>query len=881
MNKQYICIGLVGLAAPLLCLAGSQPKVDAKFGKVPLSFEPNRGQSDPRVDYLSRGKGYTLLLTHGQAVLRLGGGSPIRMELAGASSHAVASALDQLPGRVNYFGGKDPSKWHTGIPTYQKVKYSGLYPGVDLVYYGNQGRLEHDFIVAPGADPSQIVLRIEGAQSKINDHGDLCLMVDGSELQFQKPVVYQAGVNGKRHVDGRYALEGETVRFKLGAYDHSRELVIDPLLVYAGYLGGNSYDYGTGIAVDGMGSAYVTGWTSSSNFPTMGPIDTSIGSAASIAFVSKFDATGTQLVYSTYLGGASSTDQVVYNQDVAVDSQGNAYVAGTTVDDDFPVTPGAFQTICAPSMVNGNIVQGCNPATNGYVTKINPEGNALVYSTFLGGGGGDTIINALAVNSAGEAYVTGYTGDQCSGANEYPVDCFPTTAGALQPGTQLGAGYGSPFAFVTKFDAAGASLMYSTLYGSKTINQGSCTQACDQDTTEGNAIAVDGNGDAYITGWTTDENIPITSGAYQTSASPIQGNNDPSNYYLLLGQRGFVAKFDPTQSGSASLVYATFLAGTGGSQGTDADFGTGIAVDSSGNAYVTGQAGSPNFPTTKGAFQRTCYSSNGRTGQCIGAFITKLNSTGAAPVYSTFLGDATSVNSSVTAVRIRVNASGSAFVTGSSGAGFPLQNPIQTSPQNAYVTEMNPAGSALLFSSFFGGTCCIWPASLAVDSLGSIYLTGYTGGDLLVTPNAFQQTFGGGQTDAFVEKIATVASDAQVNNSAATSVATGTDLTYTITAANAGPDPATKVVVTDTVPTGASYVSVTASTGSCKPNAGNTKVTCNIGNLAVNATVTISLTVKVDAAAGKEIGDTAHISAAGFDPNTANNSSTIKTKVTR
>jgi uncharacterized repeat protein (TIGR01451 family) len=876
INRFRFGMQLVAACAPVLCFAGTNAKVNVDFGKVPLSFEANRGQTDARVDYLSRGKGYTLLLTRDQAVLRLEKDSLLRMKLLGTSGTAAASGLDQLPGLANYFRGHDPSKWHTGIPTYQKVKYTAVYPGVDLVYYGNQGRLEHDFIVAPGADPSKIVLSFEGAQPRIDRQGDLCLTIAGSEVRFQKPVVYQASGGGKHSVDGRYALAGNTVRFELGAYDHNRELTIDPLLVYSSYLGGSSNDYGQGIAVDSQGSAYVTGLTYSTDFPTENPIYAAGGIYE--VFVTKLNSFGTALIYSTYIGGSNVNDESSAN-DIAVDGEFNAYVGGTTDADDFPVTVGAFQTVCAPSgYANGNYTPDCGPGqyNNAFLTKINPAGSALVYSTFLGGTNGTTI-TGVAVDSAGEAYVGGST-SSVQGLDQPPYYAFPTTSGALLPGTQNSPGYGSWYAFFTKFDTAGANLLYSTLYGSQTLPNVQAS-GYNQWPTYGTAVAIDADGDAYITGYTISGNIPVTTGAFQTIARPLTGGPNATE---ILGYRAFVAKFDPSQSGAASLIYGTYLGGTGGSGGDASDEATGIAVDASGNAYITGLAGSPNFPTTAGAFQRTC-DSDGGVG-CATAFITKLNSTGSDPVYSTMLGNqANGSGSAVTASRIRVNAGGDAFVTGYTGGGFPLENPIQSylggSP--AFVTELNPTGRALLFSTYAGGGVDAYATSLALDSEGGVYVTGYTN-DLPVTPGAFQQNPGGGY-DAFVMKIATVASDVQVTNSAPKGVVTGTDLTYTITAANNGPDAASKVVVSDTLPAGSTFVSVTPSAGTCTaPAVGGTgAVVCSLGSLAVSGTATVTLTVNVNAVAGTILTDTAFIRAYGYDPDAANDHSTVKTEAVR
>jgi uncharacterized repeat protein (TIGR01451 family) len=856
-NRTRFCMRLTAACVPIFCFAGTPTKVNVDFGKVPLSFEANRGQTDARVDYLSRGKGYTLLLTRDQAVLRLKEGAPLRMKLLGASGQAAASGLEQLPGVANYFRGHDPSQWHTNIPTYQKVRYTAVYPGVDLVYYGNQGRLEHDFIIAPGADPSKIVLSFEGAQPRIDRQGDLCLTIDGSELRFQKPVVYQAssqaGTGAKQTVDGRYALAGNTVRFELGAYDHNSELTIDPLLVYSSYLGGSNNDYGTGIAVDSQGSAYVTGNTTSTNFPTENPIIGPMPNGSQDAFVSKFNASGTALIYSTYLGGSAAGESQAY--DIAVDSEFNAYVGGNTNDADYPVTSGAFQTVCGPE-TTGSACGG--NGVNGFLTKINAAGNALVYSTFLGGTY-DAYITGVAVDSAGEAYVTGYNATFCGAAQGCFV--FPTTAGALQPGDLINSS-GGWYAFITKFDAAGATLVYSSLFGSASDS------GINQNDTYGYAIAVDTNGDAYITGYTNDGNLPTTPGAFQTTAAPLTGGSNP---YLIEGQRGFVAKFDPTQSGAASLIYATYLGGT--TYGAP-DEAFGIAVDSQFNAYITGNAGSPNFPTTRGAFQTTCVVDQT---YCVTAFVTKLNPAGSAPAYSTFLGAQASGFAAVSSSRIRVNSSFDAFVTGNAGGSFPLMNPISTAG-TGFVTELNSSGRALLFSTFLEGAQ-VSPASLAVDAKGSVYITGETNA-LTVTSGAFQQTEGGGD-DAFVTKIATVVADVQVTNSGSKTVPTGEDLTYTITAVNNGPDTAAGVVVSDAVPSGTTFVSVTTSAGTCKsPAVGATgTVACSIGTLVASDMATITLTVKATAVKGTILADIARIQAAAYDPDTANDASEVKTAV--
>ena len=718
----------------------------AAYLSLPLSFEANQGQTDPRVNFLSRGSGYTLFVTSEEAVLkrraytRENDAAVLRMRLLGANRHAGAKGLDQLPGKTNYFIGRDPAEWHTNVPTYGKVEYNGIYPGVGLVYYGNQGQLEYDFVVSPSANPNSIAIQFEGAAVEIDSAGDLVLRSGGEEVRFHRPVAYQFvsdneqnGSKNKRFIQSRFVLRGTSkVAFEVAPYDHSRALVIDPVLVYSTYLGGSFPDQPLGIAVDSSGSVYVTGITCSADFPvTSGAHQTSHdgpGGACPTsqnsfedAFVTKFNPSGT-LAYSTYIGGSASDR----GYDIAIDSSGNVYMAGQTQSKDYPVTTGAFITTC-PGGVNG-----CN---TGVVTKLNPTGSALVYSTYLGGSNnmGST---GIAVNSMGEAYVTGATDGT-----------FPTTAGAFQGSNpRNGAGLSPVFAVL---NATGTACVYCTfLDGTKGTSYNPGSQAF--------GVAIDSSGRAYITGWTDSPDFPTTVGAFQTTCGTDSNCNGLWD--------AFVAKLDPTKSGAASLVYSTFLGGSG------TDIGFGIAVDPSGNAYVTGITGanvntqfsgsplpSKDFPTTAGAFQTTC------PGTCThdSAWVTKLNAAGSALVYSTYLGGGTGNTNVGPFGSIALDSALNAYVTGLTAAtDFPTKNPIQATygggTSDAYVTKFNASGSALLFSTYLGGSSIDDGVSVAVDKFANMYLTGITSSpNFPITAGAFQTTCPGSCTSyhGFVSKI--------------------------------------------------------------------------------------------------------------------------------
>ena len=677
----------------------ADPKAQARildsYGKLPLSFEANHGQTDGRVKFLSRTSGYSLFLTADEAVLALSArkavtksvkngiastkaGGVLRMKLRNANPAAKVTGGDELAGMSNYFIGNDPEKWWTNIPTYAKVKYEGIYSGIDLVYYGNQRQLEYDFIVAPGADPHRIQFDVRGAKRiRRDEHGEVVFKVGDDEIRWHKPVAYQKKDGARQLVAAHYAItDSNRVRFEVAGYDTSRPLYIDPL-IYSTYLGGSKSDSGRGIAVDSAGSAYVTGQTASTDFPTMFPLQPANGGYFDV-FVAKLDPSGSALVYSTYLGGSAGD----YGYGIAVDNAGDAYVTGQTASTDFPTTSSAFQ-------------RNYGGDFDAFVTKLSPTGSALVYSTYLGGTSQDEGWS-IAVDSAGYAYVTGGTD-----STDFP------TVNPLQPTSG-----GQTDGFVAKINPTGSALVYSTYLGGSTVDTGT-------------GIAIDSSGDTYVTGLTGSANFPT-----KNALQPAFGG----------AYDAFVTEINPA---GTALVYSTYLGGAG------EDFGNGIAVDSAGNAYVTGETVSTNFPTMN-PLQPTF------GGGYDDAFVTKINPGGSALVYSTYLGG----SSYDEGYGIAVDSAGNAYVTGNTNSpNFPTASPLHKrgGGYDAFVAKINVEGSALVYSTYLGGAGSDYGFGIAVDNAGNAYVTGDTSSRALApfptTPGAFQTTYGGGGDDAFVAKI--------------------------------------------------------------------------------------------------------------------------------
>jgi len=1079
------------------------------YGQLPLQFEANRGQTDARVKFISRNSGHTLFLTANEAVLNLRRGARqgdsaigrargpqsaiVKMRLVGANPQPRVAGLDKLPGGSNYFLGDDPRRWRTNVANYARVEYDEVYPGIDLIWHGNQRRLEHDFIVAPGADPRRIRLSFAGAQTiRVDERGELVLQTGAGEMRLLKPQAWQEAPGERQAVACEFTINGKhQIGFSPGAYDKSRKLVIDPVLLYSSYIGGAGADQAFGVAVDKDSNAYIVGLTSSADFPGGSPIQSALNSDGVDAFALKLNPNGNGVVYATWLGGAGEEVAV----GVAVDENGNAYVTGYTVSKDFPKTNGA------PQQSNGGLADG-------FIAKLNPAGSALLYSSYVGGDGND-IVWGVAVDSGGNAYLTGATqssnlpasGIQQSRSSQpiyksadragnwariaaalnttqvFAVTVDPSNPNTLYAGTfqgvyksanggqqwqltgqaspataptfggaiivhpsnsnilfvcsQNGGFYrstdgglsyqanigidfgGSPSAYDIAIDPVTPTTIYLgtmsgvfksanggdswvainngfappfggqppkvnrlvidpanrlTVYAAtnrgvfKTIDGGANWVIASNGLGQGSqaevlALALDpatpmtlyagvsnfagalykttdggvtwraSNSGLNIPGQTglqtvqslaIDPTTPATiyagtafGGVYKTtngaatwSASNIGLPNpavnnvavdraNPANVYVGVsaGTDAFAAKINA--SGSA-LVWLTYLGGA------DNDEARGVAVDKDGAAYIAGATSSLNFPTSvpfqaanrggsdafvtkidpagsalvfstyfggagndtgrgiavNGAGQTfitgSTLSNNLPTknpllpsyGGAIDAFVAKFNAAGSALEYSTWLGGTGNDNG----LAIAIDGAGNAFVTGdTSSLNFPLTDAPQTQLKSvdAFVTKLNPAGSALLYSTFLGGAGLEAGNAIAVDSAGDPYVAGNTTSADFPTVNPLRSSQGN-FADAFIVKLG-VESDLAITKTASRNpVLVSNNFSYTLIVTNNGPSPATGVTITDPLPAGATLVSATSSQGSCVNNSGT--VTCNAGNLAVQGKATITLIVTPTAA---------------------------------
>ena len=682
------------LASAAICL-GENTRIVSDFGKLPLSFEKNQGQTDASVRFLAHGQGYTLFLTESEAVVASKKGPPLRMKFLGGNRTPEVTGVEEMAGKSNYFVGNDPAKWQTNVPAYAKVRYKDLYPGIDLVYYGNQHQLEYDLVVAPGADPGKIGIEVKAAHKlALSEAGDLVATMSGGEIRWHKPVVYQEKDGVKREIAAKYVMRGKSgVGFELAEYDRKRALIVDPVLDYSTYLGGSGQDAANGLALDSSGGAYIAGFTSSSNFPIVNALQSTY-SGMGCGFVAKLNQSGSALVYSTYICGSGPLNGV---DAIAVDNTGAVYLSGITASTDFPtVNPlqatygggfsDAFVAKLSPSgssliystYLGGSAGDGPSrtlvvdnsgavyiagstesidfPTKNAFqpvyggggdafVAKISPSGSALIYSTYLGGSGNEPG-GVIAVDSSGNAYVTGSTT-----STDFPL---------LHPYQGHYTGDGGN-AFVAKLNPSGSALVYGTYLGGTQADQGA-------------AIAVDSSGSAYVAGSTSSQDFPL---------------KNPFQSAIAGGLHAFVTKFSPAGD---SLVYSTYLGGSG------IDAAEGIAIDSSGNAYLMGYTTSTNFPTANPIQPSlACHFAN-----CSNAFVAELNPSGEGLVYSSYLGGSVAEDGGT----IALDDSGAVYVTGSTASpDFPTtRGSFQQAyggAQDGFITKMDlhGLGTTLQFSN--------------------------------------------------------------------------------------------------------------------------------------------------------------------------------------
>lgn len=690
--------------------------------KTQLYFEPATTTPASPARFISHGPGYNIFLSDDAIVIELAirknvsalhtisatepeRAVALRMHFKGANAHPRIEAEQPLPGVSNYLIGRDHAAWRMGVQHFARVRYRDLYPGVDLLLYGSAGRLEYDLAVRPGADTSKIAFLIDGAKSTwIDRKGNLVIHTDLGDLRQAPAIAYSLAAGRKTPAKVEYAKLGTNeVGFHILKRDLKSTLVIDPVLRYSTMIGGTGFDAGEAIAVDSTNHAYITGVAGAADFPTTTGVFQRTSNSP-VAFVSKFAFDGSSLIYSTFIGGTSGR---TVSFGIKVNSAGNAFVSGFTEAPDFPTTAGAFQS-------------GLRGTNDVFVTELSPAGAHLVYSTLLGGSSTE-LAQGLALDSAGNAYITGSTRS---------TD-FPTTAAAISRTLN-----GLSDAFITKLNATGTNVVYSTYLG------GSKSEI-------GDGIALDSATNAYITGSTTSPDFPVTAGAPQTK---FGGGTEGGDY--------FATKIN---AGGTAIVYSTYIGGT-------ADEGTegrgGIAVDGSGNAYIIGDTFSADFPTTPGAFQPS--------GAC-GPFVTKINGAGTAFAYSTRLtgsdGDCQAGHG------IAVDGSGNAYVIGTTGStDFPVREPfdaqltgpfIDQGAHDAFVSKLNPGGTALLWSSYFGGTGSFDEGTaITLDKDRNVYVTGTaSSSDFPTTQNAFQKT-AHDTAEAFVAKIIPLCALSTVNPSA-------------------------------------------------------------------------------------------------------------------
>ena len=792
----------------------------ALVSRLPVTFEPNLGQADPSVEYLSRGPGYSLFLRQTGALISIprppepsadqsavNRYSLLQLEFVGGNRHNHLEGVTLQTNRSNYFLGERADGQLRDVPNFERVRYPSIYPGTDLIFHGDPSRLEFDLNLAPGADPEYIRFRLNGAdQLSIDSSGDLIARIASTEFRLHRPVAFQPGAGSDRPVRAEFVLAAnQEVGFRIDGFDPTRSLTIDPVLSYASFLGGGSADTAYAIALDSQHNFYVSGETASTDFPISGGVQASNG-GTNDAFVLKIKSDGSGLVYSTFLGGSL----VDASQALAVDSTGSAYVAGFTSSSNFP-TVNALQT----ALAGGQDI---------FVTKLSPDGASLVFSTYLGGTGLDTIA-AIALDASNNVVLAGTTKSQ-----DFPV------VNALQP-TLTGTS-GNSDAFVAKLKADGSALIFSTYFGGTGVDGAT-------------GVAVSSTGNVWVSGGTGSADLPVVNALQPTFGGGGVTNISPGD--------AFLAEF---KGDGSALLFSTFWGGSGQEQATS------LSLDSSDNVFLIGITSSPDFPT-HAALQPQLASSGG-----FNTFITKFAADGSRAPFSTYFGG----SGNDLAFGSATDTAGNIFISGStSSTNLPVVNAIQSTnaggSTDGFVSEVSADGSSLLFSTYLGGTSTDSFNRIAVDSSG-VYVVGTTQSSDFPTMGPPVNTFGG-TTDGVIVRLAgfTPAPDLALSKTHTGSFTAGSTGSYTLTVSNVGNGPtAAAITVTDSLPTGLTYSSASGTNWSCA--AASQVVTCtNPGPLAANASSAITLNVQIASNVTSSIANTASVSVTG-DTNSANDSAT-------
>ena len=813
--------------------AAARARVVESLGALPLRFEENAGQFDPAIRFAARGAGYAVALTTAGAAIGLGAPGAqtvVTMTPVDAAGRAMTSrgvdGIAPLPGVVNHIVGNDPAAWRTGVAQVARVRQRGVYPGIDLEFYGNQDRLEYDFVVAPGADPSAIRLRFAGAtRLDIDAAGDLLVHVgDGAPLRQQAPISYQTIDGRRRPVASRYTRLGAAdVGFVLGGYDRRHPLTIDPVLIYSTFFGGGSQERAYDIALDPTGNIYITGSTAGAGtLPVTPGAFQSTRPGLSDAFVAKLNPAGTALIYCTFLGGTDDENTYSFRPGrIAADAAGNAYVAGDTSSADFPVGGAGADTTYGG---------GISTPADAFYVKLGPTG-AFLYGTYAGGVAMDWA-TGIAVDAAGNVYLGGGTADGTTFAQT--GNAYDATANGYD-------------AFLSKFDASGTRV-YSTFIG------GTGGEMYFQ---LAGGLAIDNAGRAYVTGDTYSTNFPIVNG-YQAAFGAGSAYD------------AFLAVIDTTQAGAASLVYSTYLGGTG------TDMGMGIAYIGNRQVYVAGEADA-GFPTAN-ALDAT-YGGGNSDG-----FVTRIDTSqagAASMIWSTFIGGTLADRM----WDVAADASGNAHLAGESAStDWPQVGAISThiNLTQPVVAKINAAGTTLLFSSYFaGGGNGKGAMAVTTNPAGDMFVAGFTNNDRTnpsdpigyPIANPLQGTYGGGGYDAWIARIGNAGDLLLTKTASPEPVSTGGTLTYTLTISNQSTDPALDVVLADPLPSGTTFATCAATLGGVCGGSGNSR-TVTFPSIAGLASATVTITASVTAGMGSTLVNTATVTSSTYDPTPANNTAT-------